>query len=203
MKQLYTFVLCLVLSIATFCPALAQESLPDSAAVPSVASSYHVKAQFAGGIGFLSVGVGRSFFQDKLETDLFLGYLPESIGGDRITTAAIKATYVPVKPIRFKTVDWQPLRTGVQISYTFGDEYFAFEPHDKYPKSYYGFSTALHGSILLGGQVDFVRVNRLHNFSAYYEFGSSVEYIISYIQNPKYLGPGKIFNLALGVRMRL
>ena len=181
------------------------QNLPNdtTALVNSSPSPYHIKAQFAGGIGFLSVGVGRTFLKDKLETDLFLGYLPESIGGDRIITSAIKATYVPVKPVKIKTLDWQPLRVGAQVSYTFGSEYFAREPDDKYVKGYYGFSTALHGSLLLGGQVDLARVNKLNKFAAYYEFGSSLEYLISYMQNPNYLSPGKIFNLALGVRMRL
>ncbi|MEJ8800430.1 hypothetical protein [Pontibacter sp. H249] len=202
MKHLYSLTL-FILLLAAFPPALAQEPLPDSAIVVPATSPYHVKAQFAGGIGFVSAGVGRSFFQDKLETDLFLGYLPESIGGDRIVTSAIKATYRPIKPLPLKTIDWQPLRVGFLVSYTFGSDYFTKEPGDKYPKNYYGFPTALHGSLLLGGQVDLTRVKKLQKFSAYYEFGSSLEYIISYIQNPKYLGPGKIFNLALGLRMKL
>ncbi|WP_018476494.1 hypothetical protein [Pontibacter roseus] len=168
-----------------------------------IRSTYHAKVQFAGHLGFLSVGAGRSFFQEKLETDLFLGYLPEKIGGDRIFTAALKATYVPLKPIPVRSLDWQPLRTGLQLGYTLGSDYFAFEPHDKYPKSYYGFSTALHLYYFLGGQVNFTRVEKLSRFGAYYEVGTNVEYLVSYIQNPKYLGPGKIFNLALGVRMKL
>ena len=204
MKPLYTFILGLTCISMVSISAAAQDLSADTTTlvIPS-ASPYHIKAQFAGGIGFLSVGVGRTFFREKLETDLFLGYLPESIGGDRIVTSAIKATYVPVKPVKIKALDWQPLRVGAQVSYTFGDDYFAREPGDKYEKGYYGFSTALHGSLLLGGQLDFSRVNKLNRFAVYYEFGSSMEYLISYIQNPKYLSPGKIFNLALGVRMRL
>jgi hypothetical protein len=167
------------------------------------ASPYHAKVQFAGDLGLISVGAGRSFFQEKLETDLFLGYLPEQVGGERIFTAALKATYVPFQSIPVKALDWQPLRMGLQVGYTFGDDYFAFEPRDKYPKGYYGFSTALHYYVFLGGQVDFSRVEKLHRFGVYYEFGSNAEYLISYAQNPKYLSPWKIFNLALGVRVRL
>ncbi|GAB3196576.1 hypothetical protein ABID22_002870 [Pontibacter aydingkolensis] len=207
MKLFYTCILSLLLCLATYVPGFAQEQTADTVETTTLASpaasAYHLKAQFAGGIGFLSAGVGRTFFNEKLETDLFLGYLPESIGGDRIVTSAIKVTYRPVKPIQLKAIDWQPLRIGAQVSYTFGSDYFVKEPGDKYIKGYYGFPTALHGSILLGGQIDFTRINKLNKFSAYYEFGSSMEYLISYIQNPKYLSPAKIFKLALGVRMRL
>ncbi|WP_461488189.1 hypothetical protein, partial [Pontibacter sp. HJ8] len=144
------------------------------------ASPYHAKVQFAGDLGLISVGAGRSFFQEKLETDLFLGYLPEQVGGDRLFTAALKATYIPFASIPIKSLDWQPLRTGLQAGYTFGNEYYALKPHDKYAKGYYGFSTALHYYFFLGGQVDFRRVEKLHRFGVYYEFGSNAEYIISY-----------------------
>ena len=166
-------------------------------------SPYQVKAQFAGHLGFFSVGAGRCFFLEKLETDLFLGYLPEKIGGDRIFTAALKMTYVPLRTLEVKSLDWQSLRAGIQLSHTFGEEYYIFEQHDKYPKGYYGFPTALHLYFYTGGQVNFTRVAGLSRFGVYYEFGTNVEYLISYLQNPKYLGPGKIFNLALGVRMKL
>lgn len=166
-------------------------------------SSYHTKLQYAGSIGFASVGIGRTYLREKLETDLMLGYLPKQIGGDHIWTTALKTTFVPIRPIPVKSLDWQPLRAGFQLSYTFGKDYFIFEHHDKYEKGYYGFPTALHLYLYLGGQVDLARIEKLSRFGVYYEVGSSAEYLISYIQNPKYLGPGKIFNLALGLRMRL
>lgn len=169
----------------------------------STLSPYHAKVQYAGSIGFVSAGIGRSFFQEKLETDLFVGYLPESIGGDHIWTAALKATAVPFKTIPVRSLDWQLLSTGVQLAYTFGEQYFIVEPRDKYERGYYGFPTALHLYLHLGGQVDFARVEKLRRLALYYEVNTSAEYLISYIQNPKYLGPGKIFNLALGLRVRL
>lgn len=166
-------------------------------------SPYQVKAQFAGHLGFVSVGAGRTFFEERLETDLFLGYLPEKIGGDRIVTAALKITYLPLRTLEVKSLDWQPLRTGLQLSHTFGKDYYIFGHNDKYPKGYYGFPTALHLYFYAGGQANFARVGGLGRFGAYYEFGSNVEYLVSYLQNPKYLGPGKIFHLALGLRMKL
>ncbi|MDO6390611.1 hypothetical protein Q4E40_10775 [Pontibacter sp. BT731] len=166
-------------------------------------SPYHAKVQYAGSIGFASVGIGRSFFDEKLETDLFVGYLPERIGGDHIWTAALKATAIPFKVIPVRSLDWQPLRLGLQLGHTFGEEYFIVEPRDKYEKGYYGFPTALHLYLQLGGQLDFGRIPKLDRLGLYYEVNTSAEYLISYIQNPKYLGLGKIFNLALGVRVRL
>ena len=41
----------------------------------------HIKIQYAGGMGFISIGAGYSTKNQKLEGDLYYGYLPESIGG--------------------------------------------------------------------------------------------------------------------------
>ncbi|AMM49929.1 hypothetical protein TH61_00320 [Rufibacter sp. DG15C] len=178
------------------------QSLPDSVHV--LPSPYYAKAQFAGDIGFVSVGIGRESINRKLNTDLSVGYLPESIGGDAIFTIALKSTMLPLKPARIKTLDWYYFTAGAQLSYTFGDEYFAWEGYlSKYPNSYYRFSTALSVYVFAGGQVDFTRVPKLQKFSAYYEVGAPGEYVISHLQNPKYLSLSKIFHLALGVKMAL
>lgn len=167
-------------------------------------SPYYVKTQFAGSIGLVSVGFGRQSFNGRLDTDVSLGYLPQRFGGDRIFTAALKTTFLPFKPVKVNALDWHAFTTGLQVSYTFGDEYFASErTQSRYPGPYYRFSTALRLYLFGGGQVNFTRVEKLHRFGAYYEVGTMGEYLISYIQNPKYLSPGKIFHLALGVKMRL
>ncbi|WP_266206146.1 hypothetical protein [Pontibacter kalidii] len=166
-------------------------------------AAFHIKAQFAGDLGLVSLGVGKEFLNNKLDADVFVGYLPQSFGGEQLVTAALKVAYVPFKAVKLEALDWHPLRTGLQLGYTFGDEYFAFEPRDKYPKGYYGFSTALHLYYFLGGEVAFARIKRLENFGLYYEAGALGEYLVSYIKNPGYLSPGKIFHLALGVRLSL
>ncbi|RNI26924.1 hypothetical protein [Rufibacter latericius] len=167
-------------------------------------SPYYAKLQFAGEIGLVSGGIGRQSFNRKLETDLSLGYLPKKFGGDHILTVALKSSLLPFKPIRIKAVDWYAFTTGMQVSYTFGGDYFASERYlSRYPNSYYRFSTALHLYFFAGGQVNFTRVRPLHRFSGYYEVGTLGEYLVSYVQNPRYLDPGKIFHLALGTKMRL
>ncbi|KAA3440349.1 hypothetical protein [Rufibacter hautae] len=167
-------------------------------------SPYYVKTQFAGDIGLVSVGVGRQSFNRKLETDLSFGYLPKKVGGDHLLTVALKSSLLATKPVKIEKVDWYPVTTGVQLSYTFGDEYFASERHlSRYPNRYYRFSTALHLYFFVGGQVNLTRIEKLNRFSGYYEMGTMGEYLISYVQNPRYLNPAKIFHLALGAKMRL
>ncbi|AKD04232.1 hypothetical protein POKO110462_19960 [Pontibacter korlensis] len=166
-------------------------------------SAFHIKAQFAGELGLVSLGVGKEFLQDKLDADVFVGYLPEGFGGEQLVTAALKLAYVSFEAVQLEALDWHPLRTGLQLGYTFGDDYFAFEPRDKYPKGYYGFSTAFHLYYFLGGEVEFARVKHLEKFGLYYETGALGKYLVSYIKNPKYLSPGKVFHLALGIKLSL
>ncbi|WP_192822493.1 hypothetical protein [Rufibacter sp. LB8] len=196
----------LLLVVGLFWSAAAHgQDVADSVATPEKPlSSFYLKTQFAGSIGLVSVGVGKQSFNRRLETDLSFGYLPKRFGGDRLYTAAFKSTFFPIKPVPVRTLDWQPLSLGMQISYTFGDDFFASERFlARYPNRYYRFSTAIHYYLFAGGQVNLTRVSRLRRFSGYYEVGTMGEYLISYIQNPAYLSPAKIFNLALGVKMRL
>lgn len=52
-----------------------------------------LKLQFAGNIGLFSIGVGKIFMKNHLQTDLFYGHVPASIGGRDLNTIALKNSY--------------------------------------------------------------------------------------------------------------
>jgi hypothetical protein len=54
----------------------------------------YVKVQFAGNIGFISVGAGYSIFHSRLQTTLFYSYIPKSIGGAIINTVSWKNSFL-------------------------------------------------------------------------------------------------------------
>ncbi|GGK72641.1 hypothetical protein ACD591_05575 [Rufibacter glacialis] len=193
--------LALVLLTSLTSPVLAQKLPLDSLRKPS---RHYAKSQFAGDIGLVSLGLGRQFLRNRLEADLSLGFLPKKVGGDDIFTLAVKATYLPTKPVAVGRVDWWPITLGGQLGYTFGEEYFASERYlSKYPNSYYRFSTALNTYFFAGGQVNLARIRGGQRWTGYYEVGAPGEYLVSYLTNPRYLSPGKIFNLALGAKFSL
>jgi len=47
------------------------------------------------------------------------------------------------------------------------------------------------------------RLKHLEKVGVYYELGALGKYLLSYATNPRYLSPGKIFHLALGVKYSL
>ena len=164
----------------------------------------HIKIQYAGGTGFMAVGVGYSNKRQKLEGDLYYGYLPESIGGVRIHSLSVKFVWIPVHGVRGKKVILEPLTTGLVVNYSFGKQYFGFDPPN-YPYRYYSFPTAIHSALFLGSRIGFnfpakTFVSRL---SLYYEILSYDREIISIISNTKSLQAGDIITLSLGIRIGL
>jgi hypothetical protein len=119
------------------------------------------------------------------------------VGGVELTTAAIKFNYIPFQFKIGEHLQIKPIRTGVMAAYTFGPEFWGVQP-DNYPKGYYTFSTAWHGYYQLGSSINFPAGS--DRLGVYYEFNTSIEEIVTWIQNPDFIGPGKIFNLALGAK---
>lgn len=162
----------------------------------------HVKLQFAGSIGFISPAVGVSWAKDKIESDLFFGYLPKKVGGEHIVMLTLKNTYTPfsIEPKNSKLTIY-PLSIGGFLNYTFGNQYETFWP-DYYPTGYYWWDSAIRLGFFLGGSVAIpVKNKSFDSISGYYELGTNDLYLISYVQNLKYFEPYDILNLAIGVKI--
>ena len=164
----------------------------------------HMKVQFAGNIGFLSVGAGYLHGNDKLETDLYAGFLPRSIGGDHIISLTTKMTYSPWKFAINEEYTVIPFSIGPYLSYSFGSQFDTLLPNE-YPKGYYWWATSLRFGAFVGGrvQMDLGAQQRVKSFDFYYELGTYDLEFLSYMQNQKSLQISDIFSLALGVKLRL
>lgn len=182
--------------ICLWCLSLAAAAA-DTSQRPKLLPDY-VKVQYAGSIGFVSIGTGYQNRRDRLEGDLYYGYVPKSVGGVYIHALSAKITWHPVKKIALKSFELRPLSLGVLVSYTFGPQYFLFWPED-YPFSYYHTSTALHTGVFVGGRVDKVLRSR-KKLGLYYELGATDKEMASYLGNMHSLGISDILNLAVGVK---
>ncbi|MFN2457054.1 MAG: hypothetical protein ABR502_02525 [Chitinophagaceae bacterium] len=173
-----------------------QEAPKKSKAVPD-----YIKLQFAGGVGFASVGLGYDIRDKKIEGDILYGYVPEKIGGTSIHTLTGKVTWFPLSNISLKEIQIKPLSLGFLVNYTFGSQYFLFSP-ENYPLDYYGYPTAMHLGVFVGGQVNkTLSDNTLFNrISLYYELGTNDVELVSYATNTKALKITDIFNLGIGVK---
>ncbi|HEY1112735.1 MAG TPA: hypothetical protein VGE66_04215 [Chitinophagaceae bacterium] len=180
---------CLLLSL----PAAAKDTSRRSKLLPD-----HLKVQYAGGIGFVSLGLGYQSRGEQLEGDFYYGYVPKSVGGVYIHAVSSKLTWHMVKKLQAKSFELRPLSAGLLVSYTFGKQYFLFWP-ENYPYSYYDFPTALHAGVFIGGRVDKPFKNG-QRVGLYYELGSNDREISSYVVNRSSLKLTDILNLAIGIR---
>ena len=112
----------------------------------------YVKLQYAGGIGFLSAGVGYTFVDHRIDISLFYGYVPSWFTVDDLHSISLQFT---AKLIRIKVsekVEILPLNIGWYLHHTFGNEYWVKLP-DNYPKNYYWWSPGQNAGIFLGGEI--------------------------------------------------
>ena len=164
----------------------------------------HIKIQYAGGMGFISIGAGYSTKKQKLEGDLYYGYLPESIGGVSIHSISGKVAWIPIHSVSIKKYQVEPLMTGLVVNYNFGKQYFSFDP-PYYPYLYYSFPTAIHSALFLGSRIgyNFPTQSYVKRISLYYEILSFDREIISFVSNTKSLRITDIVTLALGVKVNI
>lgn len=151
---------------------------------------HHVKLQFAGTIGFLSVGTGYEFAKQKLQGDFFYGYVPEKLGGINIHSVTAKLTWIPIS-IRSKKMKYDLLTTGFLVNYAFGKQYDI----SRESFEYYGFPTAAHLAMFAGGGIT------KNKFGLYYELGITDRELVSFGSNLKGLKFHEIINIGIGARL--
>lgn len=111
----------------------------------------HLKLQYAGSMGFLSIGTGWDYGKKKQwETDLIVGYVPPAASDKAKVTFTVKQNYIPWKiPLRNDKFFFEPLTTGLYVNTISGRDFWSTEP-EHYPNGYYNMSTKVRFHIFLG-----------------------------------------------------
>jgi hypothetical protein len=157
------------------------------------------KAQLAGWIGFVSPGVGYSWFDRRLEADLFFGWVPPPLGGEHIVSLTGKLTSRPIR-LALERLTVHPLTLSLQVTNTFGHEYWIEEP-SRYPgDDYYPLPTALRAGIGVGSDLG-LAMGRLERVSLYFELVALDAMLGFWIGNRHALSALDVFSLAIGVRL--
>jgi hypothetical protein len=160
----------------------------------------HVKLQFAGNIGFMSGGPGWVSRNKTLETDILFGFLPRKYGGDALITLTSKITYSPWRIATGNNTYIRPFSLGFYMSHTFGPQFDSSWP-EYYPKGYYWWATAVRPGAYVGGKIGNVLPKKMKSLELYYEVGTYDLLAISYVKNTRFLKPGDIVSLALGIKV--
>ena len=164
----------------------------------------HLIVQTGGGIGMVAVGAGYTYLNNKVETDLLLGYVPKRYAGSTLTLASGKLLYSPFTVRLAEQWQLKPLTVGGYLSYTHGT--LNDELKGQYSSDYYWFSTDTRYGPLVGGRVTYLAApvaatGQPRKLSFYYELGSNDLYLASYLTNRNGgLSFGQLLTLALGVK---
>lgn len=167
----------------------------------------HMKWQFAGNMGLLSIGSGWDYGKrNQWETDLLFGFLPKFDSDRAKLTFTLKQNYIPwslqIKESEFSV---EPLTCGLYLNTVFGDEFWVNEP-DRYPHGYYGFSSKVRIHVFLGQRLTY-DIDRQRRFFAksitlFYEVSTCDFYLISAVVN-RYLKPRDYLSLSFGIKLQL
>jgi hypothetical protein len=158
------------------------------------------KLQLAGSIGFLSPGAGWAWLDRRLEADLFFGWVPPPLGGENIFSLTSKLTFRPFR-VTWGAWELRPVTAAIQLTYTFGDDYWVFLPSD-YPDGYYVLPTALRAGLALGASAGRPMWG-FEQVGVYAELVAIDTALWLLEHNRRALDLGDVVTLALGLRVEL
>jgi hypothetical protein len=161
----------------------------------------HLQLQYAGNLGLLSFGLGKSYRNEKVSLTLIYGFLPHFVNGVTVHTLAFKSRY------NFPEIDicnnsLLGSYTGITILRGFTHNTFINLDH-RYPKGYY-FMNAIHASVFAGIRYKYITDENQHfrNISAYFEF-NAIDYMIRYAVIKSYVTFWDIWDMGFGVNFDL
>lgn len=157
------------------------------------------KIQYAGSIGFLSIGFGYEL-SNRYHPTIYYGYLSPSFGGssNRVHTVSIKNLFqLSKKPL------WGCLRPTAGISINWGHTNNTFDKlPEYYPEKYY-FQNKIHLAPFVGGELLFTVKNPFFKaFGIYSEVSALDAYLLECIRTD-YIKPHMILSVAIGVTLYL
>ena len=160
----------------------------DGKKTVSIIVPQHSKLQYAGSMGLLSAGFGWSYGnKNNWETDVMFGYIPRYTTDKGKLCITIKENFIPWE-MQLGNSDFflEPLTSGFYMNTVLNENFWVKEPN-KYPKSYYGFSSKIRFNICVGQRVSFKNPGylkkKIKSISSFYEISCNDLYIISAFGN--------------------
>ena len=147
-KIFIVLVLALTLSINSF----GQKKEQNDTSKYKIFLPKYIKLQYAGGIGFMSVGVGYTFIKNRLDVTMFYGYVPKVFSITDLHSISLQLTGKLLKFDINENIQILPLNFGWYAHHTFGSEFWITLP-DKYSKGYYWWSPGRNAGIFIGGEI--------------------------------------------------
>lgn len=162
--------------------------------------------QYAGNVGMFNLGLGWHYGGKERrfwETDFMFGILLKHNTKHNHMTFTLRQSYVPFRIPLVWNFSIEPLATGLMVNFITGEDFWVREP-SKYPRKYYGFSTAIRAHVFVGQRIRWeipqARRKYVKAISFCYEISACDLDIASYFTN-SYLSLSDILSLSLGIKL--
>lgn len=156
---------------------------------------HHAKVQYAGSVGFLSVGAGYQLW-DIYEPTLSYGLLNNYLGGSDVTvhTISLKNSFFLTKKPWFQHF-WP--KAGLLINWgNTNNTFSSLPPH--YPERYY-FQNKIHAAPFWGGEwYQPLKDKHLTGLGLYFEFSALDAYLLEAVRT-EYVTMLDVWSLAIGI----
>lgn len=159
-----------------------------------------VSLQFAGSVGFLSVGYFHRTPKDKLELAAIYGYTPKVFGGPLHSTS-LKLSFSPFHLKVGEHFSLEPIQVGAFVAKNFGKNLYLLWP-EKYPKHYYWWSNSIREHAFASIQATYhLKDKSIKDISAYFEANTNDLYVYSYFPNTETMSFYDIVFFGVGAKM--
>ena len=165
----------------------------------------YIKAQFAGSIGMVSVGLGWDYGKNRRwETDILMGLVPRLESNRAKMTFTLRENLVPWDVAIGRTpISFSPLRASAGVNAIIGHEFWPKNP-ERYPEGYYFFSTKFQFVVGFGQQwtlnIGDERRRLWKSIGVFYDLSTNDKYVLSGFGNRE-VGFFDVFHLDIGVKL--
>lgn len=154
----------------------------------------HLKVQYAGNIGFMSIGAGYNV-NKRYEPTLYFGLLNETLGDSytTVTTVSLKNSFK-----LFSRPVWNHFYPKIGLSVNWGHTNNTFNKlPEHYPNKYY-FQNKVHLAPFIGGEwQQSIKDKHLKAIGLYVEMATLDAYLLECIRT-RYVSITDIWNIAVG-----
>ena len=161
----------------------------------------HIKLQYAGNIGYFSLGLGKQYLDNRLALEVFYGYARASKAGTKINTIALKNAYYWPANLSFIGPNNLNIYLGLNLFYALDvretNAPGCLRDDDGYP------CNSIHIMPYVGAEFinsSFTTKSNILPDGVYWEIGVLDLFLVDYYHNRSYLSLKDIVNMSVGFK---